>query len=264
MLGPSRGVGGGEVAGRAGSIAFKQVLSWDVQGEGFFSEACHAMCGHISTFRASVLGEDVIDQELVSDGEVMDGGKSDGAGSDRSARSGTRKGQKRAAKDSNLPGPPKKVAGKGNAAAPQKAALGSPLREPGSPGTVPMIVYREACRDRDQFRQERDAARLAAEAATGLKEEMDTVKRHPDDLQAKLVDAERQGAAAEARLEVPQRSKGLKHIESGPGAASPFQAGVPVAPPATYSAQSMQFLASGLLEYAHLATRLMAEAKPSC
>ena len=60
---------------------------------------------------------------------------------------------------------------------------------------LPMIVYREACRDRDQFRQERDAARLAAEAATRLKEELDTVKRQRDDLQAKLVDAERQGAA---------------------------------------------------------------------
>ena len=61
-----------------------------------------------------------------------------------------------------------------------------------------------------------------------------------------------------------QRSKGLKHIESGPGAASPSQSGVPAAPPATYSAQSMQFLASGLLEYALLATRLMADAKSSC
>ena len=127
-----------------------------------------------------------------------------------------------------------------------------------------MIVYREACRDRDQFRQERDAARLAAEAATRLKKELDTVKRQRDDLQAKLVDAERQGAATEARLEVLQRSKGLKHIESGPGAASPSPSGFPVAPPATYSAQSMQFLASGLLEYAHLATRLMADAKSSC
>ena len=111
-----------------------------------------------------------------------------------------------------------------------------------------MIVYRETCRDCDQFRQERDAARLAAEATTRLKEELDTVKRQRDDLQAKLVDAERQGAAAEARLEVLQRSKGLKHIESGPGAASPSQSGVPAAPAATYSAQSMQFLASRLLE----------------
>ena len=129
-------------------------------------------------------GGDVIDQEVVSDGEETDGGKSDGARSDRSARSGTAKGKKRAAKDSNPPAPPQKLASKGNAAAPQKAALGSPLREPGSPGTVPMIVYREACRDRDQFRQERDAARLAAEAATRLKEELDTVKRQRDDLQA--------------------------------------------------------------------------------
>ena len=162
------------------------------------------------------------------------------------------------------PAPPKKLAGKGNSAAPQKAALGSPLREPGSPGTVPMIVYREACPDRDEFRHERDAARLATEAATRLKEELDTVKRQRDDLQAKLVEVERQGATTEARLEVLQRSKGLKHIESWPGAASPSQSGVPVAPPATYSAQSMQFLASGLLEYAHLATRLMADAKSSC
>ena len=84
----------GGLLARAGSIAFKQVLSWDVQGEGFFSEAWHAMRGHVSTFRASALGEDVIDQEVVSDGEVRDGGKSDGARSDRSARSGTRKGKK--------------------------------------------------------------------------------------------------------------------------------------------------------------------------
>ena len=40
-----------------------------------------------------------------------------------------------------------------------------------------MAVYREACRDRDQFGHERDGARLAAEGATRLKEELDTVKR---------------------------------------------------------------------------------------
>ena len=61
-----------------------------------------------------------------------------------------------------------------------------------------------------------------------------------------------------------QRSKGFKPPESGPGATSPSQSGVPAAPPATYSAQSMQFLAWGLLDYAHLATRLMADAKSSC
>ena len=54
--------------------------------------------------------------------------------------------------------------------------------------------------DRDEFRHERDAARLAAEAASRLKEELDTVKRHRDDLQAKLVDAKRQRAAIEPRL----------------------------------------------------------------
>ena len=67
---------------------------------------------------------------------------------------------------------------------------------------MPMAVYREACRDRDQFRHERDAARPAAEAATRLKEALDTVKRQRDDLQAKSVDAARQGGAAEARREV--------------------------------------------------------------
>ena len=65
-------------------------------------------------------------------------------------------------------------------------------------------------------------------------------------------------------MEELQWSKGLKPPKSGPGAASPSQSGVPAAPAATYSAQSMQFLASGLLEYAHLATRLMANAKSSC
>ena len=118
-----------------------------------------------------------------------------------------------------------------------------------------MAVYREACRDRDQFRHERDVACLAAEAATRLKEELHTVKRQRDDLQAKLVDADRQGATAEARLEVLQRSQGLKPIESWAGVASPSQSMVPVAPGATFSAQSMQFLASGLLE---------AEARSSC
>ena len=79
-----------------------------MQGEGFFSEAWHAMRGHVTTFRASALGEDVIDPEVVSDGEVTDGGKSDGARSDRSTRSGTGKGKKRAAKDNNPPAPPPK------------------------------------------------------------------------------------------------------------------------------------------------------------
>ena len=127
-----------------------------------------------------------------------------------------------------------------------------------------MTVYREACRDRDQFRQEQDAAGLAAEAASRLKEELDTVKRQRDDLHAQLVDSERQQAGSEVRLDVMRRSKGFKPPESGPGAASPSQSRVPAAPPATYSAQSMQFLASGLLEYAHLVTRLMADAKSSC
>ena len=127
-----------------------------------------------------------------------------------------------------------------------------------------MNVYREACRDRDQFRQERDAARLAAEAASRLKEELDTVKRQRDDPQAQLMDSERQRAGSEARLEVLQGSKGLKHIEFGPGAATPSQSWVPAAPPATYNARSMQFLAWGLLEYANLATRLMTDAKSSC
>ena len=94
------------------------------------------------------------------------------------------------------------VAGQGTSAAPQKAALGSPLRDPRSPGTVPMAVYREACRDRDQFRHERDAACLAGEASTCPGEQQDTVKQQRDNLQAKLVDAARPGAAAQARLEV--------------------------------------------------------------
>ena len=211
----------GGLLARAGSIAFKQVASWEEQGEGFFSEAWNAMRGHVATFHATPQGEDVVDPGVVTDGEVTDGGKSDGARSDRSARSGTGKRKKQAAKDSYPPAPPKNLAGKGNAAAPQQAALGSPLRER-SPGTVPMNVYREACRDGDQFRQERDAVRLAAEAAYRLKEEPDTVKRQRDDLQARLVDCERQRAGSDARLQVRQLSKGLKHIESGPGAASPL------------------------------------------
>ena len=40
----------------AGAIAFKQVASWEVQGEGFFSEAWQAMRGHVATFRAALWG----------------------------------------------------------------------------------------------------------------------------------------------------------------------------------------------------------------
>ena len=107
---------------------------------------------------------------------------------------------------------------------------------------MPRAVYQEACRGCDELRHERDAARLVAEAATRFREELDMVKRQRDDLQAKLLDAKRQGAAAKARLEVLQWSKGLKPIESEAGAASPSQSMVPVAPAATLSAQSMQFV----------------------
>ena len=96
----------GVLLARTGLIAFKQVASWEVQGERFFSEAWHAMRGQVATFRASALGGDVIDPEVVSDGEVTEGGKSDGTRSDRSTRSGAGKGKKRAAKDSAPP--PKK------------------------------------------------------------------------------------------------------------------------------------------------------------
>ena len=89
-------------------------------------------------------------------------------------------------------------------------------------------------------------------------------KRQRDDLQAKLVDAERQRAATEARLEVLQRPKGWKPVEPGAGATPPSQSMVSVAPAATFSGQSMQFLASGLLGYSNLATRLMADARSSC
>ena len=56
----------------------------------------------------------------------------------------------------------------------------------------------------------------------------------------------------------------MKHVEAG--ASSPPQSvasGVVAAAP-TFTGQSMQFSASGLLEYAHLSTRLMADAKSSC
>ena len=46
----------GGLLARAGSIALEQVASWEVQGEGFFSEAWHAMRGHVATFRASAVG----------------------------------------------------------------------------------------------------------------------------------------------------------------------------------------------------------------
>ena len=64
----------GGLLARTGAIAFKQVASWEVQGEVFFSEAWQAMRGHVATFRASALGADSIDPEVVSDGEVSEGG----------------------------------------------------------------------------------------------------------------------------------------------------------------------------------------------
>ena len=101
------GLDEGGLLARAGSIAFKQVASWEVQGEGFFSEAWHAMRGHVATFRASALGGDVIGPEVVSDGEVTDGGKSDGARSDRSTRNGAGKGKNGQPRTATPPAPPK-------------------------------------------------------------------------------------------------------------------------------------------------------------
>ena len=116
----------GGLLARVGSIAFKQVASWELRGEGFFSEAWHAMRGHVSTFRASAVGGDVIDLEVVSDGEVTDGGRSDGACGDRSTRSGPRKGKKRAAKDSNPPTPTQKAGGQGKCSRTTKGGSGDP------------------------------------------------------------------------------------------------------------------------------------------
>ena len=259
---------------RAGAIPFKQLASWEVQGEDFFLEAWQAMRGHVTTFRASAVGADVVNLDVVTDGEMTEGGRSDRCRSardrsddGRSARSGGGKGKKRATKDST-PRKNKQLAAAGasmgTTAAAQKAALGSPLGDRGSPGTLPMAVYREACHDRDHFRHEQDVARLAAEAASRLKAELDTVKRQRDDLQAKLVDARGQRVASEAHLEVLQRSKGWRPVESKAGAASPSYSMVPIAPAATFSRHSMHLLASRLLEYGHLATRLMADARSSC
>ena len=73
-----------------------------------------------------------------------------------------------------------------------------PTREPGSPGTVPLAVYNTACRDRDLFRQERDAARLVAEAASRLRRELEGAKKVCVDLQDKLLESGRH----KARLEI--------------------------------------------------------------
>ena len=109
--------GGGGVLARARAIPFKQVASWEVQEEEFFSEARPSMRGHIATFRSSVVGADVIDPHVVSDGEVTEGGRSDGGRSvgvrsdgGRTARSGGGKSKKRAAKD-NIPPARKKIDG---------------------------------------------------------------------------------------------------------------------------------------------------------
>ena len=66
------------------------------------------------------------------------------------------------------------------------------------------LVYNAACRDRHLFRQEWDAARLAAEAASRLREELEGVKKVCADRQDKLLESERQKPSAEAPLEVPQ------------------------------------------------------------
>ena len=55
-LDPAVGTEDGGLLACAGSIAFKQVASWEVQVEGFFSEAWHTMRGHVATFRAVALG----------------------------------------------------------------------------------------------------------------------------------------------------------------------------------------------------------------
>ena len=161
-----------------------------MQGEDFFSGAWHAKRRHVASFHASTLGADVIHPNVVSDREVTGGGEGVmGAAAQAVVVTGVpavglvkeKSGQPRTET------PPKKKlaaagAGKETAAPPQKGPLGSPLRDPRSPGTVPMAVYWKACRDRDQFRHELDAARLAPEAAPRLKEELDTVKRQWDHL----------------------------------------------------------------------------------
>ena len=84
------------------------------------------------------------------------------------------------------------------------------------------------------------------------------------DLQDRLLESERQKASAEAQVEVLQRFEGLKHVEAG--ATPPSQSagsGVVAAAP-TCTDESMQILSSQLLEYVHLSTRLMADAKSSC
>ena len=148
------------------------------------------------------------------------------------------------------------------ATAVHNAPVDSPTRQPGSPGRWPLAVCTAASRDRDLFRQEGDAARLAADTASRLKEELDVVKRQRTELQDKLLEAERQRAGLEARLKVLQRSKDLKPTQAGAGARSPSQSNAVRAAPA-FTGQSLQFLASELLEYAHLATRLMADARSS-
>ena len=85
----------------------------------------------------------------------------------------------------------------------------SPICEPGSPGTVPLAVCNTTCRDRNLFCQERDAARLAARATSGLQKEPEGVKMVCADLQDTLLKARRLKAGAEARLAVVQRTKGL-------------------------------------------------------
>ena len=75
----------------------------------------------------------------------------------------------------------------------------SPTREPGSPGTVPLAMCNTACRDCDLFRQERGAARLAAEATSRLQRELEGAKKACVDLQDKLLESGRHKARLEVR-----------------------------------------------------------------
>ena len=64
-----------------------------------------------------------------------------------------------------------------------------------------LAMYTATCRDRDFFRLEREAARLAPEATSCLQEEMKGVKKVCDDMQDKP-ESGCQKASADARQEV--------------------------------------------------------------
>ena len=162
-----------------GPIPFKHLTSWELQWDGVFSQAQSA---RLATFPVSFLWEGGGVRCTSSIPMLMRGMSAAvvmvavvrvpalilavvtvavGRGSDPGLRT-----------DPPTHPPPKKVVkgakGAAGVTAMPSAPVLCPTREPGSPRTVPLAVYTTTFRDRYLVREERVAARVAAEAASHL------------------------------------------------------------------------------------------------